>query len=409
MLKNPDVGNLSDKEINQLEQELGIDRATRVQWNRTSPNQVPKKDKRNSKYVTTEEMYDMSGLTREERQKFETLIDDRVALKLREQIDQTFKTSASMSIQHIWQAQAIKTLASALMFASSIRVEQKISLAMPKPILNSDTVNDTIELLPFLEEADVYLWTQDAFDLSMTMPDPERVLVDKGILTTPSMFMVFENPRYFVGRVTETDKSGEVSSTECPYEVSWICATDAGEELLIIYDLMPISTRKEYVDSMKHTGHPPTIVNNGWMTTISIPYNSIYPDQIFSKHLEEGVNELDTVIKMLLFLQTKAATIERRNTERSMKRTLKREGYSVNEKESRVITLRKVSYKGMVVPTGDGSKKTINWAGRWWVQGHWHKYAYGPKKSLRRTQWIETYAKGPEDKAFIEKTYMVTR
>lgn len=42
---------------------------------------------------------------------------------------------------------------------------------------------------------------------------------------------------------------------------------------------------------------------------------------------------------------------------------------------------------------GDGRRYST----RWVVRGHWRQQAHGPGRSQRRTQWIESYIKGPED------------
>jgi len=41
---------------------------------------------------------------------------------------------------------------------------------------------------------------------------------------------------------------------------------------------------------------------------------------------------------------------------------------------------------------------TVEWQRRWMVRGHWRLQPYGPERKLRRTQWIDPYVKGPEDK-----------
>jgi hypothetical protein len=41
---------------------------------------------------------------------------------------------------------------------------------------------------------------------------------------------------------------------------------------------------------------------------------------------------------------------------------------------------------------------TVAWTHRWMVRGHWRLQPHGPKRSLRRTIWIDPYVKGPEDK-----------
>lgn len=41
---------------------------------------------------------------------------------------------------------------------------------------------------------------------------------------------------------------------------------------------------------------------------------------------------------------------------------------------------------------------TVEWSRRWMVRGHWRLQPFGPRRSLRRLQWIDAFIKGPDDK-----------
>lgn len=47
--------------------------------------------------------------------------------------------------------------------------------------------------------------------------------------------------------------------------------------------------------------------------------------------------------------------------------------------------------------SGDEQGDGRHYSSRWVVRGHWRQQAHGPGRAQRRTQWIESYIKGPED------------
>lgn len=47
--------------------------------------------------------------------------------------------------------------------------------------------------------------------------------------------------------------------------------------------------------------------------------------------------------------------------------------------------------------TGGSEDDGRRYSTRWVVRGHWRQQAHGPGRAQRRTQWIESYIKGPED------------
>jgi hypothetical protein len=79
--------------------------------------------------------------------------------------------------------------------------------------------------------------------------------------------------------------------------------------------------------------------------------------------------------------------------DRHVRRRAERAGMKLNP--VRVITLRKASRP--VEPEGT----VIDWTHRWVVGGHWRQQPWGPRRELRRAQWIQPFVKGPADKPLV--------
>lgn len=45
----------------------------------------------------------------------------------------------------------------------------------------------------------------------------------------------------------------------------------------------------------------------------------------------------------------------------------------------------------------------VEWSHRWIVRGHWHTVSYGPRQTLKRLQWYDSFIKGPEDKPLDDR------
>ena len=273
-----------------------------------------------------------------------------------------------------WQANATKQMSHFLLWSDILQkaaVDEEGILKLQVTTEGKGIIN-----------CDTYLWTQETLELAQSMPSPHHLLMDEHLLSSPSMFMVFEQGLYL--------KNLKGEEMAC----SWVMVCMGADRISISHDALD-----EVTDNIVAFEFP---VN----TIYPLELNSDYDGAIPVEHQQLG---LEFILKLLCFLKTKAAEIEHRVTERTFRREMKRKNIEVEPEETRIIRLRKVTYRGEVVPVGDGTKKTIRWKGQWWVQGHWRNQAYGPNMSLRKAKWIPTYSKGNKTAPFIEKTFLVER
>ena len=77
------------------------------------------------------------------------------------------------------------------------------------------------------------------------------------------------------------------------------------------------------------------------------------------------------------------------------------------KKEHNVIKLRRTKYKGKYLPKGDGSGKSIEFEGTWWVTGHYRNQRYGLGRSKSKVIWIDPFMKG--DGKAKKKLYKVVQ
>jgi hypothetical protein len=45
----------------------------------------------------------------------------------------------------------------------------------------------------------------------------------------------------------------------------------------------------------------------------------------------------------------------------------------------------------------------VEWSHQWIVRGHWHTVSHGPRHTLKRLQWYDSFLKGPDDKPFDDR------
>ena len=303
--------------------------------------------------------------------------------KLRQEMRLSYARGKIYKKTQAWQASAIKQMAYFLTWCDVVQKSAKMG-----------ELQITIEAKG-ITNCDTYLWTQETLELAQSMPSPHHLLMDEHLLSSPSMFMVFEQPLFIV------NLKGEVGAC------SWIMVCVDSDMISVSHDVLSHVTPENSVYTELPRGDERIITWEFDLNTIyPLELNSDYHGVIPVEHQQLG---LEFVLKLLCFLKTKAAEIEHRVTERSFRREMKRENIEVEPEETRVVRLRKVTYRGETVPVGDGTKKTIRWKGQWWVQGHWRNQAYGPNMSLRKAKWIPTYSKGNKTAPFIEKTFLVER
>jgi len=296
-------------------------------------------------------------------------------------------------IDSIWQAQVIRNMAHAVVLTASSKIEVKKD-ALPNgkqiDIPDWDTnEHDPIELSPFFDISEIFLWHEDTFVMAEEMPLPSIIEFNSDLLSSPCMFIVYPYSRVFGSRID--DKEEETIGFN-----SWSMYIDLGQSMLVVADLQ---------------------MNTGLtrIMTHEIPYGSytkeelvgILPDP-FKIASDNVAVIIHSTYKQLNFLKMKVADVERRETERSVRKQLERENKYSERPSVNVIKLRRVMHKGKVVPLGDGSGKTFEYQGQFWVGPHWKQQAYGKDMKLRKPMYIETYLKGPKDKPLIEKAYVVT-
>ena len=143
--------------------------------------------------------------------------------------------------------------------------------------------------------------------------------MDEHLLSSPSMFMVFEQGLYL--------KNLKGEEMAC----SWVMVCMGDDRISISHDALD-----EVTDNIVAFEFP---VN----TIYPLELNSDYDGAIPVEHQQLG---LEFILKLLCFLKTKAAEIEHRVTERTFRREMKRQNIEVEPEETRVVRLRKVTYRG---------------------------------------------------------------
>jgi len=214
------------------------------------------------------------------------------------------------------------------------------------------------------------------------------------------MFMVWPHPHDATQVESKNDNLSLREGT-----THWQLLIDGGEFLLNICHL------DSYEDS--NEGHQ-------YIYLERVPYGQYTKEQLDKLMQRETVASLhdrgqseserqsdDSIYQMLTFLNMKIADIEERKVERAVRKQIKRNNPDRDYSPINVVTLRRVMYKGLAVPTNIGTESTFEYKGRFWVRGHWTQQPYGEQRKLRRPQWIDPYIKGPEHKPMIEKAYVV--
>jgi len=150
------------------------------------------------------------------------------------------------------------------------------------------------------------------------------------------------------------------------------------------------------------TNHPKeimdgSIIGDGW-----IRFNSVYPDFLDTEPIiEDGLTKKETevydysdiVVHLLNFLQSTATDVVPTKNARRIRRQF--DGEPTAETDSiNVVNLRRVKYQGGYVPMGDGTGKSVEFKGSWWVTGHYRNQRYGVGRSKTKVIWIQPFMKG---------------
>ena len=352
--------------------------------------------------------------------------EDRVHLLEEEaKLDARRKAHAKFDNYHIdtvWKAQAIKLHAKFDMFLASKFIEIRELGYRKKSIFRAYgwPDMDSTEIIPLLNVSEIVLWHQEPLKTSVDMPLPTIRSINKDLMISDAMFMVWPNP---------TDAT-QVESKDDNYTLRegsthWQLLVDGGEFLINICHLDVYDTDKHgasaLVDELTSVNDL-NAMHRQYIYMERIPYGQFTKEQLDDLMQRENVdwkslrnrerteNEMqsnDAIYQMLTFLNMKVADVEERQVERSVRKQIKRNNPDRDYSPINIVKLRRVMYKGSAVPTDIGTESTFEYKGRFWVRGHWTQQPYGKGRKLRRPQYIDPYIKGPDDKPMIEKAYVV--
>jgi ribosomal protein L18E len=311
-------------------------------------------------------------------------------------------------IDTVWKAQGVKLYAKFDLFQASKLIEVK-DPEFPKQ--STFTAYgwpgiDSTEMIPLLNVSEIVLWHQEPLETSTDMPLPTIRNINKDLMISDAMFMVWPYPH----DATQVESIDD-NLTLREGGTHWQLLVDGGEFLL---NLCHLDTYDDNVEG------PVSSRNHQYIYLERIPYGQYTKEQLDEIMQRETVDSLrdkersesemqsdDAIYQMLTFLNMKVADVEERKVERSVRKQIKRSNPDRDYSPINVVKLRRVMYKGSAVPTNIGTESTFEYKGRFWVRGHWTQQPYGKGRKLRRPQWIDPYIKGPDDKPMIEKAYVV--
>jgi len=282
-----------------------------------------------------------------------------------------------------WQAQGHKLFAAWMLSADTTSTDGSIGDA------SEETAEDIYAIhsqgLSSLLAAQVYLWTNEMYEVAAEMPIP-RHTIPADILPYNQMFWSMENSKSisldantFVRRNNDFSKLDIDSS-----KVSWY----------LIYKAL---------DGIAVLGGVLAGKNQGWHFDIfGIKTNCVYPDD-FTESQRPAVAR---ILAMLAFLNSPYINVSLQKINRSARRELERAGYQKDsEVLTSVVTLRREAIDPSIAK--DDTPTGIIRRHKWWVSGHIRAQWY-PSQSAHRLIWIAPHLKGPVDAPLIEKTYVVS-
>ena len=276
-------------------------------------------------------------------------------------------------------------------------------LVKDKGMANTEWIDTLCEL----ENAVPYLWIDETLDMAIKMPLPEHT-VDKSLMPLPYMFFTFEKPVYFgdyMGRRYMTFLMLTLMQDDDGEYINWTCDSRDLHYFRDFVDREGMCGDEEHPDGFEECSYPPyrflqpEAMGQDWIEYgyIKVGSNTHYPliDTYMGDPKKRAMNDFiaDGVVRLLNFLNTTAVEVESSGLPRSIRRD-KNIDAKTREKELNVIKLRRTKYKGKYVPKGDGSGKTIEFEGAFWVTGHYKKQWYGLGRSKSKVIWIDPYMKG---------------
>ena len=280
-------------------------------------------------------------------------------------------------------------------------------LVKDRGMTNTEWLDTLIEL----QNSVPYLWVDETLDMATKMPLPEHT-VDETLMPIPFMFFTFEKPVYFgdyMGRRYMTflllTANYDQEQDEITY-INWCCDSRDLNYFRDYVDKEGICEEEHHEEMIAEgdCSHPPyrflqpPAMRQDWLEYGHIECGTSYPltdDTYTGDPKKKAMNDFiaDGVIRLLNFLKTTAVTVETEGLPRSMRRD-KNLDTTTRKKELNVIKLRRTKYKGKYLPKGDGTGKSIQFEGTWWVTGHYRNQRHGLGRSKTKVIWIDPFMKG---------------
>ena len=270
-----------------------------------------------------------------------------------------------------------------------------------------------------------FQWTEQTLDMAMKMPLPAHT-ISRELMMLPYMLFIFEKPIYFnegpkrrfltwmalsLDKVEEGRPMHEegypmsinytIDSRDLDYHRDYVNAEGMCNEVHTIKDAQDMSwSSKDACKFPKYRLLEPVSEEQDYLQYAWIKLGGEYPTDYTDEDYvgppeQREMNQFmaDLIVRLLNFINTTAVDIESKGLPRGIKRDK-----SIRKSESNayvnVIKLRRVKYRGEYVPVGDGTGRTIEFKGAFWVQGHYKRQAYGLGNTLRKIIYIDPYIKG---------------
>ena len=273
-----------------------------------------------------------------------------------------------------------------------------------------DSLMDRIDTMDTIGASSPFLWKDETKDMAMKMPIPPHTITSE-LMIHPSMFFIFNDPIYFSkGGIRMFTRWIHVHITE--EIIQWACD---GRDLNVFRDFVKSRDPEQFPESpetyQEHSYHHSDQVYYGWLKLgTEFPDQLLDPDEFVGPDHERDYYDFmaNLIVKMLNFLKSNGTAVTKEELPRSERRRQERDGTSTTAPNVSVVNLRRVKHEGEYVPQGDGTGKTIEFRGSFWVTGHYKRQHYGIGNTLTKVIWIDPFMKGL-GKPPLTKLYKVSR
>jgi len=265
-----------------------------------------------------------------------------------------------------------------------------------------------------------FQWTEQTLDMAMKMPLPTHT-IGRELMMLPNMLFIFEKPIYFnegpkrrfltwIALSLERTEQGRpmyeegkphainytIDSRDLDYHRDYVNAEGVCNEVHTMKEALNGATCKfPKYRLLEPVSEERDYLQYAWIK-LGGEYPTDYSDEEYvgpPEHREMNQFMADLIVRLLNFINTTAVDIESKGLPRGIRRDK-----SIRKSEANtyvnVIKLRRVKYRGEYVPIGDGTGRTIEFKGAFWVQGHYKRQAYGLGNTLRKIIYIDPYIKG---------------